>query len=115
MSADTAWVQHLLVQANLEEHTAPALAWVLDSACALIDLFDIVAAEEFSRELQLRKFDARRPHKAIATLKAESDTYHDKTEPYDTVEARVSYTYLRAHETPEQLVCRLLLEKKQTQ
>ena len=29
-----------------------------------------------------------------------------------TVEA-VSYTHLRAHETPEHLVCRLLLEKKQ--
>ena len=26
----------------------------------------------------------------------------------------VSYTHLRAHETPEQLVCRLLLEKKKT-
>ena len=25
----------------------------------------------------------------------------------------VSYTHLRAHETPEHLVCRLLLEKKQ--
>ena len=29
----------------------------------------------------------------------------DDTEP-------VSYTHLRAHETPEHLVCRLLLEKK---
>src|SRR5678815_5807671 len=27
----------------------------------------------------------------------------------------VSYTHLRAHETPEQLVCRLLLEKKKRQ
>ena len=27
----------------------------------------------------------------------------------------VSYTHLRAHETPEHLVCRLLLEKKQVQ
>ena len=26
----------------------------------------------------------------------------------------VSYTHLRAHETPEHLVCRLLLEKKNT-
>ena len=26
--------------------------------------------------------------------------------------AAVSYTHLRAHETPEHLVCRLLLEKK---
>eukprot|EP00658_Telonema_sp_P-2_P064677 TRINITY_DN53841_c0_g1_i1.p3 TRINITY_DN53841_c0_g1~~TRINITY_DN53841_c0_g1_i1.p3 ORF type:complete len:134 (-),score=20.13 TRINITY_DN53841_c0_g1_i1:83-484(-) len=29
--------------------------------------------------------------------------------------APVSYTHLRAHETPEHLVCRLLLEKKKTQ
>ena len=28
-------------------------------------------------------------------------------------ERSVSYTHLRAHETPEHLVCRLLLEKKQ--
>src|SRR5678816_2656981 len=28
--------------------------------------------------------------------------------------ASVSYTHLRAHETPEHLVCRLLLEKKKT-
>ena len=28
------------------------------------------------------------------------------------VDAPVSYTHLRAHETPEHLVCRLLLEKK---
>ena len=27
----------------------------------------------------------------------------------------VSYTHLRAHETPEHLVCRLLLEKKKTE
>ena len=27
----------------------------------------------------------------------------------------VSYTHLRAHETPEHLVCRLLLEKKKKQ
>ena len=32
-----------------------------------------------------------------------------------TLEKRaVSYTHLRAHETPEHLVCRLLLEKKKT-
>eukprot|EP00658_Telonema_sp_P-2_P039100 TRINITY_DN27961_c0_g1_i1.p1 TRINITY_DN27961_c0_g1~~TRINITY_DN27961_c0_g1_i1.p1 ORF type:complete len:105 (-),score=22.58 TRINITY_DN27961_c0_g1_i1:83-397(-) len=28
------------------------------------------------------------------------------------IEMAVSYTHLRAHETPEHLVCRLLLEKK---
>ena len=30
----------------------------------------------------------------------------------DTLFSTVSYTHLRAHETPEHLVCRLLLEKK---
>ena len=33
---------------------------------------------------------------------------------FDTVIAPVSYTHLRAHETPEHHVCRLLLEKKTT-
>eukprot|EP00658_Telonema_sp_P-2_P058699 TRINITY_DN47228_c0_g1_i1.p1 TRINITY_DN47228_c0_g1~~TRINITY_DN47228_c0_g1_i1.p1 ORF type:complete len:100 (+),score=15.45 TRINITY_DN47228_c0_g1_i1:186-485(+) len=31
-----------------------------------------------------------------------------------TIWEAVSYTHLRAHETPEHLVCRLLLEKKNT-
>ena len=30
----------------------------------------------------------------------------------ETTDRAVSYTHLRAHETPEHLVCRLLLEKK---
>src|SRR5678815_2374183 len=32
--------------------------------------------------------------------------------PIYIIEIPVSYTHLRAHETPEHLVCRLLLEKK---
>ena len=49
-------------------------------------------------------------------------TYIARTDPGDWVIAAkkiniialqpVSYTHLRAHETPEHLVCRLLLEKK---
>src|SRR5678815_5877257 len=31
---------------------------------------------------------------------------------FDKTRTPVSYTHLRAHETPEHLVCRLLLEKK---
>src|SRR5674536_96514 len=31
-----------------------------------------------------------------------------------SIRESVSYTHLRAHETPEHLVCRLLLEKKKT-
>eukprot|EP00658_Telonema_sp_P-2_P036342 TRINITY_DN26311_c0_g1_i1.p1 TRINITY_DN26311_c0_g1~~TRINITY_DN26311_c0_g1_i1.p1 ORF type:complete len:109 (-),score=5.28 TRINITY_DN26311_c0_g1_i1:5-331(-) len=33
-------------------------------------------------------------------------------DPCHLVSPAVSYTHLRAHETPEHLVCRLLLEKK---
>ena len=41
--------------------------------------------------------------------------YKESVEPYLTEGKSlisVSYTHLRAHETPEHLVCRLLLEKK---
>src|SRR5674536_382513 len=44
-------------------------------------------------------------------------TDYDIVEHRSRVERReraVSYTHLRAHETPEHLVCRLLLEKKKT-
>ena len=34
--------------------------------------------------------------------------------PKELSTATVSYTHLRAHETPEHLVCRLLLEKQKT-
>ena len=39
--------------------------------------------------------------------------YHRKLRTYAMIAiTAVSYTHLRAHETPEHLVCRLLLEKK---
>ena len=42
-----------------------------------------------------------------------TDPYGDYgTQPFATALAPVSYTHLRAHETPAHLVCRLLLEKK---
>ena len=39
------------------------------------------------------------------------NSFKDKTEFFHS-QWTVSYTHLRAHETPEHLVCRLLLEKK---
>ena len=41
-----------------------------------------------------------------ADLQRDSEFYRDAVEP-------VSYTHLRAHETVLDIVCRLLLEKKQ--
>src|SRR5678815_1347319 len=44
----------------------------------------------------------------------QSGSYDKKTEggSLENTFNAVSYTHLRAHETPEHLVCRLLLEKK---
>eukprot|EP00658_Telonema_sp_P-2_P029851 TRINITY_DN22640_c0_g1_i2.p1 TRINITY_DN22640_c0_g1~~TRINITY_DN22640_c0_g1_i2.p1 ORF type:complete len:154 (+),score=38.42 TRINITY_DN22640_c0_g1_i2:248-709(+) len=44
-----------------------------------------------------------------------SSVHHDMVKRFASGESNimaVSYTHLRAHETPEHLVCRLLLEKK---
>src|SRR5678815_5899154 len=44
-------------------------------------------------------------------VKNRKGTMYENIRDTDSMEA-VSYTHLRAHETPEHLVCRLLLEKK---
>src|SRR5674536_391888 len=60
------------------------------------------------------------PKKGLETSKSEDTsvqivTAHlKKTVVSGRVLSPVSYTHLRAHETPEHLVCRLLLEKKKT-
>src|SRR5665254_20524 len=62
----------------------------------------------------IRDRSSTRPFQAVEHL------VHSRREPSDLVVALghrnpsvpVSYTHLRAHETPEHLVCRLLLAKK---
>ena len=45
-----------------------------------------------------------------------AEGFEDEDETHEpAVAVAVSYTHLRAHETPEHLVCRLLLEKKKKQ
>ena len=51
-------------------------------------------------------------HHALSIAVADGPTMADVRLGY--VYDAVSYTHLRAHETPEHLVCRLLLEKKKT-
>eukprot|EP00658_Telonema_sp_P-2_P039304 TRINITY_DN28121_c0_g1_i1.p1 TRINITY_DN28121_c0_g1~~TRINITY_DN28121_c0_g1_i1.p1 ORF type:complete len:103 (+),score=16.80 TRINITY_DN28121_c0_g1_i1:112-420(+) len=60
----------------------------------------------------------RPPRSTLSSSSAASDVYKRQIQ---TVQMQcnmlmlswaVSYTHLRAHETPEHLVCRLLLEKK---
>ena len=52
-------------------------------------------------EADLRATAVRRQQQVLGSL-----------DPYARDIIAVSYTHLRAHETPEHLVCRLLLEKK---
>ena len=51
-----------------------------------------------------------------SNLKRKDELYYEKYEWNESSDLPylwpVSYTHLRAHETPEHLVCRLLLEKK---
>src|SRR5678815_6047652 len=66
----------------------------------------------------------RPPRSTLDRSSAASDVYKRQDEAPDARTIRnakkngvdlskpVSYTHLRAHETPEHLVCRLLLEKK---
>eukprot|EP00658_Telonema_sp_P-2_P020333 TRINITY_DN18044_c0_g1_i6.p1 TRINITY_DN18044_c0_g1~~TRINITY_DN18044_c0_g1_i6.p1 ORF type:complete len:112 (+),score=24.09 TRINITY_DN18044_c0_g1_i6:150-485(+) len=70
----------------------------------------------------------RPPRSTLSSSSAASDVYKRQVDDDDDVPAKinphnnktsttthtipVSYTHLRAHETPEHLVCRLLLEKK---
>ena len=62
--------------------------------------------QEFLDEFSfLEQLNWKEEHIHIAMV---GDLYHGRTVP-------VSYTHLRAHETPEHLVCRLLLEKKKQQ
>src|SRR5678816_4760369 len=51
-------------------------------------------------------------HREGVRLHSRSDRTGASGERRAVLAAAVSYTHLRAHETPEQLVCRLLLEKK---
>ena len=54
--------------------------------------------------------------KNLVTVKGALGSLQQQVHPDMTIEIEngtpVSYTHLRAHETPEHLVCRLLLEKK---
>eukprot|EP00658_Telonema_sp_P-2_P042052 TRINITY_DN30139_c0_g1_i3.p1 TRINITY_DN30139_c0_g1~~TRINITY_DN30139_c0_g1_i3.p1 ORF type:complete len:113 (-),score=21.37 TRINITY_DN30139_c0_g1_i3:9-347(-) len=50
-------------------------------------------------------------HRSMGSSASESLSSYEHEDPNET-EYAVSYTHLRAHETPEHLVCRLLLEKK---
>ena len=70
-----------------------------------------------------KEYNARTQDKAgfvipveISVFEDRSFTFITKTPPASVLITKaagtVSYTHLRAHETPEHLVCRLLLEKK---
>eukprot|EP00658_Telonema_sp_P-2_P018094 TRINITY_DN17089_c0_g1_i3.p1 TRINITY_DN17089_c0_g1~~TRINITY_DN17089_c0_g1_i3.p1 ORF type:complete len:249 (-),score=96.48 TRINITY_DN17089_c0_g1_i3:4-750(-) len=71
---------------------------------------DRVALQQEIDELRQREEDW-----CDQTSKLQARLLHVQTQHDGAItELAVSYTHLRAHETPEHLVCRLLLEKKKT-
>eukprot|EP00658_Telonema_sp_P-2_P001982 TRINITY_DN10746_c0_g1_i3.p1 TRINITY_DN10746_c0_g1~~TRINITY_DN10746_c0_g1_i3.p1 ORF type:complete len:117 (+),score=41.35 TRINITY_DN10746_c0_g1_i3:124-474(+) len=82
-------------QITLAEATAAAAEGEMDGA----------AQEEASNKLEEHAVLSMSVAELKAALTAEKIDYSACVET-------VSYTHLRAHETPEHLVCRLLLEKK---
>src|SRR5678816_515193 len=70
-------------------------------------------------QINLRRFMNRRSgsttmttYGSMAVMKEETDHSARRFGNTIPILISVSYTHLRAHETPEHLVCRLLLEKK---
>src|SRR5678815_6082125 len=62
------------------------------------------------RQFEVNLNDQRPNMQLLARI--EAHPIDNRSRRYKWVGTPVSYTHLRAHETPEQLVCRLLLEKK---
>eukprot|EP00658_Telonema_sp_P-2_P059807 TRINITY_DN48914_c0_g1_i1.p1 TRINITY_DN48914_c0_g1~~TRINITY_DN48914_c0_g1_i1.p1 ORF type:complete len:176 (-),score=28.74 TRINITY_DN48914_c0_g1_i1:48-575(-) len=104
-------VQDSPLRANeLSDGQAPESRRSLRSEQALTELYYGELAQSKFRsnglsEGQVDWLNRLRQRLAVAKLRCEELGAHTP----------VSYTHLRAHETPEHLVCRLLLEKKKTQ
>eukprot|EP00658_Telonema_sp_P-2_P034748 TRINITY_DN25363_c0_g1_i3.p1 TRINITY_DN25363_c0_g1~~TRINITY_DN25363_c0_g1_i3.p1 ORF type:complete len:102 (+),score=54.52 TRINITY_DN25363_c0_g1_i3:83-388(+) len=87
-----------------------------EEACEEIQNFEAQDAKSTKikgkfNEREMRVSGAR-PAMAMDTIEEDDDDEGDDPCEEEEEEEAVSYTHLRAHETPEHLVCRLLLEKK---
>src|SRR5678816_4322614 len=80
-----------------------------DLGVALQDQGDLPAASEHYKEELAIHPEHLRARFNLAVIYHDQHKYSAAKEEYYRP---VSYTHLRAHETPEHLVCRLLLEKK---
>ncbi len=76
------------------------------------------AEEEKEAEEEAKKAEAEEEEEALkgcACKRTHAHTrVHTRTHMHPRTHPSGSHTHLRAHETPELLVCRLLLEKKKT-
>ena len=68
-------------------------------------IVEVHTVEEAKKALNFKEALIGINNRNLKTLKTDINTTYD-------IHNAVSYTHLRAHETPEHLVCRLLLEKK---
>eukprot|EP00658_Telonema_sp_P-2_P078001 TRINITY_DN7208_c0_g1_i1.p1 TRINITY_DN7208_c0_g1~~TRINITY_DN7208_c0_g1_i1.p1 ORF type:complete len:160 (+),score=42.95 TRINITY_DN7208_c0_g1_i1:54-533(+) len=109
LSAVAHWFQSILLGIYLSPHGPPPRVVATVVTFALMPLFTLV----ISITLGILKF----PEEAAILIAATAIVYTSFLQTSSAAIMRdfsraVSYTHLRAHETPEHLVCRLLLEKK---
>eukprot|EP00658_Telonema_sp_P-2_P016055 TRINITY_DN16220_c0_g1_i5.p1 TRINITY_DN16220_c0_g1~~TRINITY_DN16220_c0_g1_i5.p1 ORF type:complete len:118 (+),score=32.66 TRINITY_DN16220_c0_g1_i5:120-473(+) len=93
-------VRDRLLQLMAEQPLGVPFRWTYGSSP-----FFSTAASGLPQKHGMSQWYAREAWPAAAMERYEMGAPWDRTTP-------VSYTHLRAHETPEHLVCRLLLEKK---
>src|SRR5674536_8344 len=85
-----------------------SLANVRRGPLGSLGMVAVLAAQVREQEHQRKRERPDKRSNPRTDLEAASSTLSNSTGNIDPV----SYTHLRAHETPEHLVCRLLLEKK---
>eukprot|EP00658_Telonema_sp_P-2_P014123 TRINITY_DN15351_c0_g1_i6.p1 TRINITY_DN15351_c0_g1~~TRINITY_DN15351_c0_g1_i6.p1 ORF type:complete len:173 (-),score=44.48 TRINITY_DN15351_c0_g1_i6:44-562(-) len=100
-------------------HTRRAVQYLLDTVdSTFISRLIVARIEEVSTTQQgcivaQRAMDCAKEPFKTQLFDAVLDRFIEfATDPFANYVVPVSYTHLRAHETPEHLVCRLLLEKK---
>src|SRR5678815_618314 len=96
--------------------------WYMIDSSFITTLPDTWGIGEKFLMLPINKWDQEYQRVVLGGITCDSHDYYDSEEHINEVFLpkanggeplyAVSYTHLRAHETPEHLVCRLLLEKK---
>ena len=96
---------------NERPGTRAKASYVRSSAYKAREILNLIRGKSVAEAAEILQFSERGISEDILKVldSAVANAEHNDNQIADEP---VSYTHLRAHETPEHLVCRLLLEKK---